>query len=146
MNGLRLIAVFRLLKGALLLAVGIGALSLLHRDVAVVVEGWVNSLRVDPDNHFIHGLLLKLSLFDDTKLKQLSAGTFIYATLLLIEGVGLWLQKRWAEYLTVIATSLFIPLEIYELVERVTFTRLAILIINAAIVVYLIYNLRTEKK
>jgi uncharacterized membrane protein (DUF2068 family) len=141
-TGIRLIAAFRLLKGALLIAAGVGALSLLHKHVGDVVATWVRSLRVDPDNHLVHRLLVKLNVLSDHKLEALSAASFLYAALLIVEGVGLWRQRRWAEYLTVVATSVFIPVEIYEIVRQVTVIRVVILILNAAIVLYLIGRLR----
>ena len=73
-------------------------------------------------------------------------GSFIYSSLLMTEGIGLWLEKRWAEFLTVIATSLLIPLELYEIYEKFTFVRLAILVVNLLIVWYLITRLKDEKK
>src|SRR5216110_2609913 len=80
-RGLRLIAVFKLLKGLALLALGIGALKLLHKDVAAVVEHWINIFQVDPHSHYIQLLLAKLSIVDDRRLKELSVGTFIYSAI-----------------------------------------------------------------
>lgn len=65
-----------------------------------------------------------------------------YAALQLTEAVGLWLSRRWGEYLTVVATSAFLPLEIYELSERITPVRIGALIINIAAVIYLIVTKR----
>ena len=59
-RGLWLIAAFKLLKGLALLALGIGALKLLHKDVAAEGEGWINYLRVDPDNRYVQKLLAKI--------------------------------------------------------------------------------------
>ena len=87
-TGLILIGIFKLVKGLLLLAVGIGALKLLHKDIGEVVTRWVEALRVDPDNHFIHRILSKVFSVTPKQLKELSAGTFIYAALLLTEGIG----------------------------------------------------------
>src|SRR5947207_9869932 len=95
-RGLWLIAIFKLAKGLLLLAVGIGVLSLLHKDVAEIFKHWVEVLHVDPDNRYINRLLVKLGMMDDRKLAQISAGTFFYAAMLLTEGIGLMWQKRWA--------------------------------------------------
>ena len=81
-----LIAVFKLLKGAVLLAVAIGALRMLHRDVAGIADQWVNAFRVDPHNHYIHWALEKLAKVDDHTLRELSVGTFIYAAVFLTEG------------------------------------------------------------
>ena len=74
-KGLWLIAAFKLLKGLILLAVGMGALSLLHENVAVQVTHWIALLRVDPKNRFIHMLIRKLWTVDDTRLVAISAGT-----------------------------------------------------------------------
>jgi uncharacterized membrane protein (DUF2068 family) len=140
------IAIFKLAKGLLLLSVAVGALSLLNENVAGRAEHFVKALRVDPHNHFINSLLVKLTRVDNSKLEEISAGTFFYAALLLTEGVGLFLRKRWAEYFTTIATGSFIPLEIYELVKESSATKIVILAINVAVVLYLIYRAMHRRK
>jgi uncharacterized membrane protein (DUF2068 family) len=145
-RGLLLIAAFKLLKGIALIAVGIGALHLLHRDVATVVDHWINAFRVDPHNRFIHWLLAKVPLVDDKKLKELSVGTFIYAAVFLIEGTGLALRKRWAEYFTIITTGSFLPLEVYEIIHHATVAKGVALVINIAVVVYLVWEIRRYAK
>jgi uncharacterized membrane protein (DUF2068 family) len=142
---LRFIAGFKLFKGVLLFVVGLGALRLLHRDVAEIVGHWVAELRMDPQNRFIHALLLRAGAVDDHMLREIGIGTFFYAALLLTEGIGLWLEKRWAEYLTVILTGSFLPLEVYELTRRLNATRVTILVINVLIVVYLIRFIRSSR-
>ncbi len=145
-RGLRLIAGFKLLKGFALLALGIGALKLLHKDVAGVIEHWIEVFRVDPHNHYINRLLEKLPALDERRLKEFSIGTFIYSGIFFIEGTGLALRKRWAEYFTIITTSSLLPLEIYELARRVSAGRTMALLINLAVVVYLIVELRRYPK
>jgi uncharacterized membrane protein (DUF2068 family) len=132
------IASFKIFKGLILLAAGIGALTLLNEDVADQVRHWIAALRVDPDNHYIHALLIKLTRVDNHKLEEISAGSFFYSGLLLTEGIGLFLQKRWAEYFTIFVTGSLIPLEIYELAKHFSVTKIVVLVVNAAIVVYLI--------
>jgi uncharacterized membrane protein (DUF2068 family) len=144
--GLRLIAAFKLFKGLVLFAVGLGAARLLHRDLALEVERWADIFRVDPNNHFIHRLLEKFLSLDARKLKELSVGTFFYSALLLTEGTGLLLGKRWAEYFTIFATSSFIPLEVYEIAKHVSPAKLILLILNIVIVVYLVIELRRNTK
>jgi len=139
------IAVFKLVKGVLLIAVAVGALKLLHQDVADTLTHLVQSLRADPDNHFIHKGLTKLGGLDDRKLEEISVGSFFYAALLLTEGTGLLLRKRWAEYFTVIITASLMPLEFYELIEKFTLMRVAVIILNAVIVWYLIVRLRRTR-
>ncbi len=145
-RGLMLIAAFKLLKGFLLLAVAIGTMRLLHRDLAGVVDHWVNAFRVDPHNRYIHWLLAKLPMVDDRKLKELSVGTFIYSAVFLTEGIGLALHKRWAEYFTIITTSSFLPLEVYELIHHATTAKDVALAINIAVVIYLMRELRRYPK
>lgn len=140
-----LIALFKLTKGVLLLIVGIGVHKLLHRDVAETVAHWVDVLRVDPDNRYIHRLLTHILAVTPAQLRAASVGTFIYAGLLLTEGVGLLLRKRWAEYFTIITTAGLIPLEIYEIVHRLTAAKIVVLAINVAIVVYLIVRVRRSR-
>jgi uncharacterized membrane protein (DUF2068 family) len=145
-RGLMLIAAFKLLKGFVLLAVAIGALRLLHRDLAGVVDHWVNAFRVDPHNRYLNWLLAKLPMIDDRKLKELSVGTFIYSAVFLTEGVGLALHKRWAEYFTIITTSSFLPLEVYELIHHATIAKGLALAINIVVVIYLVRELRRYPK
>jgi uncharacterized membrane protein (DUF2068 family) len=145
-RGLMLIAAFKLLKGIALIAVGVGALHLLHKDVAAVVDHWINAFRVDPHNRFILWLLAKVPLVDDRKLTELSVGTFIYAAIFLTEGTGLAFHKRWAEYFTIITTASFLPLELYEIIHHATFAKGVALAINIAVVVYLVRELRRYPK
>lgn len=139
-----LIALFKLLKAALLIAVGIGAIRFLHRDLGASVLHWAQVLRVDPDNQHIHGLLVKIFRVTPRQLKELSIGTFFYAGLFLTEGTGLVLRKRWAEYFVIISTGLFIPLEVYELARHFTLVKLVVLIINILIIWYLVVRVRSR--
>ena len=141
-----MIAIFKFVKGALLLALAFGALALLHKNVASEVEYWLDQLRIDPDNQFIGGLLSKLQLVHSKELKELSALGGAYAGLFLTEGTGLLFRRRWAEWLTIVATSSLMPIEVYELVGKFTAVRLFALLINAAVVLYLIYLVRQKEK
>ncbi len=145
-RGLGLIAAFKLLKGLALLALGIGALNLLHKDVEAIVVHWINIFQVDPNGHYVRLLLAKLSILDDRRLKELSVGTFIYSSVFLTEGVGLALGKRWAEYLTIGTTASLLPLEIYELGKHASIGKVLALVINLAVVVYLVLELRRFPK
>src|ERR1700722_7540500 len=139
---LRLIAVFKVLKASILIALGVGALKLLHKDVAGTVEHWVEFLRLDPSNHYIDAALEKVSNIKPDKIKELGLGSMVYAGLFLTEGIGLWREKRWAEWFTVIITSSLVPIEIYEIHHHPTPVKIAVLLINIAIVAYLVYRIR----
>jgi len=144
-GALLVIAVFKFIKGAVFLALAFGALSFLHKDVASAVEHWLDQLRIDPDNQFIGALLRKLQLVHTKELKELSALGAGYAALFLTEGTGLLFRKRWAEWLTIVATSSLMPLEVYEVIKKFTALRLVALIVNAAVVLYLIYLVRQKE-
>jgi uncharacterized membrane protein (DUF2068 family) len=144
--GVQLIAALKLIKGVVLLIVGVGALKMLHKDVAFAVGHWIEAFRVDPHNFYAHRLLEKVSFLNAQRLKQLTAGTFFYAGLLLTEGTGLLLGKRWGRYFTIIVTSSFIPLELFEIARRITFPRMVLLLMNIAIVAYLLLDLRRNSE
>ena len=127
---LRLIALFRLAKALLLILAGFGALQLLRPEVAARAIEWV---RAYP--------FAMRALRSPERLEIAAAGAFCYAALFATEGIGLWLEKRWAEYLTVIATISFIPFEVWEIVRKVTPLRVGLVISNIAIVIYLIWRL-----
>lgn len=125
---LRLIAAFRMAKAALLIAAGIELLRPLH------IPEWVA--------RFPQVMSFVWKLEDPHRKHLLAAAAFAYAALFITEGTGLWLEKKWAEYLTLVATASFLPFEIYEAVKKVTVLRVSVLVINAAIVIYLAWNLR----
>ncbi len=144
-RGLLLVAAYKLIKGVALLALGIGALRLLHRDVAAEAARWIDLLRIDPQNHYIQSLLARIAKVDTRKLKELSIGTFLYSGVFLTEGVGLALRKRWAEYLTILTTASLLPLEVYEIAKRFSAAKVVILLVNIAVVVYLVNEVRRTR-
>jgi uncharacterized membrane protein (DUF2068 family) len=139
---LRLIAIFKFLKAGLLIALGIGLFRLLHKDVAEVLMRWTDVLRLDPGSHFVNLALEKAAHVTPEQVKKLGLGSFLYAGLFLTEGTGLWLRKRWGEWLTVIITGSLVPVEIYELHRHFGYAKVVVLALNVAIVLYLIYHMR----
>lgn len=138
-KGLFMIALLKLLKAASLLVVAFGAIHFLHRDMEELVNHWVEVLNVDPDSRYFRHIIERLVSIDDRQLRAISAGSFFYAGLMLTEGVGLLLEKHWAEYLTIIATASFIPLEVYELSRHFHWGKIVLLLVNLAIVAYLVW-------
>ena len=144
-GALWLIGCFKLAKGLLLLILGLATQRLVHySDVAGTVAIWAGELHLRPESRFIGRLIGKVGDIDPRTLRHASVGIFTYAVLLSIEGIGLLARQRWAEYVTVVVTGSFIPLEIYELMNHVTATRLGVVVVNAAIVSYLVLRLRRE--
>ena len=142
---IRLIAVFKFVKAGLLVALGVGAFNLLHKDIAGVVEHWIEALRLDPGNRFLDTALAKASHVSPEQVKKIGLGSFLYAGLFLTEGTGLWLRKRWGEWLTVIITSSLIPVEIYEIHRHLSLLKLGVLAVNVVIVGYLIFRIQSQQ-
>src|SRR5436305_15297602 len=99
----------------------------------------------DPDNRYVVKMLTPLNFVHTKQLKELTALGAFYSALFLTEGTGLLLRARWAEWLTIVATSLFIPLEVYELLKEFTLVRLVVLLVNCAIVLFLLYRVRQKQ-
>jgi uncharacterized membrane protein (DUF2068 family) len=139
-----LIGIFKLFKALLLIAVGIGAIKFLHKNVVTTVMHWTQVLRVDPDNRFVHGVLVRIFRVTPKQLKELSVGTFLYAGLFATEGLGLLMRQRWAEYFAIVTTGGLIPLEIFELARHFTVTKLVVGFVNVLIVWYLVARVRSH--
>jgi uncharacterized membrane protein (DUF2068 family) len=139
---IRLIALFKLLKAITLIAIGVGALKLIHRDMGSTLDHWIAMSGLDPGNRWVERGIEKVSNLSPAKVKGLGIVSFVYAGLFLTEGIGLWLMKRWAEWFTVIITSSLVPVEIYELYRHPTASKILALVINVAVVIYLLYRIR----
>jgi uncharacterized membrane protein (DUF2068 family) len=132
-----LIAGFKLIQALLFIAVGVGAFRLLHKDIGDVLERMVYHLRFNPEGRFVNFVLDKASLLNDTMLRRIGLAFFCYAGLDLLEGIGLYLEKVWAEYFTLAITASFLPFEIYEVFRKLTWIRISLLAINALVLIYL---------
>lgn len=139
---IRVIAVERSLRGVLLLAAGIYLLFHLNTDFGRVAERVVRSIDIDPHQHFFDRIITRLHHLHEHTLRIAGIAALGYGGLELVEGVGLWLDQLWAEYLTVIATSLLIPFELYELATRPSLWKAGGILVNALIVFYLARALR----
>ena len=144
-RGLLLIGLFKLAKAIFFFCIGVGAIHLLHKDIGDEVMRLATALKFDPESKFVTLLLDKADLIDAHRLKQISLATFGYSALALTEGVGLMLEKVWAEYLTLSLTVSFLPWELYELARQPNWFRLSLLLINLAVLGYLVWLLRRKK-
>ena len=144
-RGLLLIGLFKLAKAIFFFCIGVGAIHLLHKDLEDEVMRLAVRFKFDPESRFVSLLLDKVDLIDAHRLREISVATFAYSALALTEGVGLLLEKVWAEYLTLILTASFLPWELYELARRPDWFRLSLLLINLAVLGYLVWLLRRKK-
>lgn len=142
---LRWIGAYKLLKAALSLLGGLMILRLMHRNLPEVAEHWMGRLHIRPHS-LLGGLILHRILLIKRGSLGLAAGLlFAYVPLAVAEGVGLMLRKVWAEWLAVITTAALIPLEMYENIQRFTWVRLAILLANVAVLLYLIVRIWRDR-
>jgi uncharacterized membrane protein (DUF2068 family) len=138
---LKLIAVERTLRGLLLLAAGVYLLFNLNEDFGKKANSIMRAVELDPRRPFLHRIVTYLHHLHASDLRIVAFGALGYGALELVEGVGLWLDQLWAEYLTIVATSLLIPVEIYELVRNPSIWKAGGLVVNIAIVAYLAWGL-----
>jgi uncharacterized membrane protein (DUF2068 family) len=144
-RGLLLIGGLKLLKALSLFAVGVGLLSLIHRDAAQVVRHWVGLFRLDVHAHLIERLLAKLAGISQHALRRLGFGTLVYSMVFAIEGVGLLFEKIWAEYMTVAVTISFLPIEVFELIAHPSALKALVTLINLLVVIYLVFEIRRRR-
>jgi uncharacterized membrane protein (DUF2068 family) len=136
--GLRVIIVWKAVKAVLLYALGIAAFALVHSDVAQLGEDLVAWFGIDAGRPTVQHALAKLGGLTPHRISVIGIGAILYATVMALEGWGLHQRKRWAEWLTVIVTSSLIPLEIYELIKHPSLGKVIALVVNVAIVLYLL--------
>jgi uncharacterized membrane protein (DUF2068 family) len=144
-RGLLLIGLFKLGKSILFFCLGCGAIHLLHKDLGDEVMRLATALKFDPESRFVSLVLDKVDLIDAHRLREISLATFGYSAVALTEGVGLLMEKVWAEYLTLILTISFLPWELYELARRPSWFRVSLLLINLAVLWYIVWLLRRKR-
>jgi len=135
-RGLRAVAAVEATKGILVLAVGAGLFSLVHRDVQAAAEHVVRALHMNPASHTPRVFLELAEKLTSSRLQLLALGASAYAMVHLVQAWGLWLGKRWAEWFTVVALGIYIPVELYELSKGFGWVKLGLLAINLVIVAY----------
>ncbi len=141
---LLLIALFKFAQALLFVAIGVGALKLLHRDIADDLYNLADRLHFNPEWRVIEFLLDKASLVNDPLLRRIGLAAFCYAGVATAEGIGLYLEKAWGEVMTLIITASFLPWEIFEIIKRITWPRVGLLTINLLVFGYL-FKLVTER-
>jgi len=141
-TGILLIAVFKIVKAVTLVAAGAGALKLLNPDFASRFATWLANVPLTPGQR----LLALLARTDAHKLEELGVLLFAYAALFLVEGWGLLAGKHWAEWLTVVATASLIPFELWECTRGLSTGKVATVVINVAVVIYLAVRLKRKER
>lgn len=145
-RGLLLVGLFKLSKSLGCILFGAMCLHLIHRDLGDMAMKIIDWLNLDPAGHLAGILLDKADLINGHQLRitgMLSfAGGIVYA----VEGTGLMLRKVWAEYFTVILTTLGLPWEIYEMMHHFTLWKFGLFAVNVLVLAYLVWLLRRKRR
>jgi uncharacterized membrane protein (DUF2068 family) len=144
--GFKVIGIYKLATGAMALGFGIGVYRFFGHDPGPAAERFVAHLGLDPHNQIIHEVISRITGIDRNHLLALQVGTVFYALLHAIEGIGLLFERNWAGYLVIVASGSLIPFEIYGIARKFTALRIALLLLNVGIVIYLIVALHKERK
>jgi uncharacterized membrane protein (DUF2068 family) len=141
-NLLRAVASFEFSKGILVLLIGLSALLLVHKDAWVIAESLLALLHISTDRHSAQLFLDFADNLTDARLWAAAQLAFTYSLLRFAEAYGLWRQRIWAEWLAFVSGTLFVPLEIRELMRGITLVRSVMFVANLGIVLYMFYLLR----
>jgi uncharacterized membrane protein (DUF2068 family) len=141
-NLLRVVASFEFTKGIFVLLIGLIALLLVHKDAWVIAESLLALLHINTDRHSAQLFLDFADRITDARLWAAAQLAFTYSALRFAEAYGLWKQRTWAEWLAFVSGTLFVPLEIRELMRGITAVRSVIFVANLAIVFYMLFLLR----
>jgi uncharacterized membrane protein (DUF2068 family) len=136
---LRAVASIELSKGVVVLLAACGILLLLHRDTSEIAQNLLELLHISPDHRFAQIFLHWVNGLTDKKLWAIAAVAASYSGMRFVEGYGLWRARPWAEWIALISGTVYLPFEIRELIHRANFFNLALLVVNLAVVLYMVY-------
>jgi uncharacterized membrane protein (DUF2068 family) len=144
---LRLIAIYKLSKTVVFIGIGIGLLQLLHHNVQEMLRIYViEPMHFDPENRLLHWALDQAGALTDHKIRFLSYFAFFGAAFFAVEGIGLYLRRHWAEYMVLISTGSLLPIEVMETYHLLEWWKVAVLIGNLAILLYLVHRLLLDSQ
>jgi uncharacterized membrane protein (DUF2068 family) len=137
---LYVIIAIKLIKGLLLLLLGLGVYSLSDNNLPAEFRALLQTLHIDPEKKFFTELAEKISRITASNVRFVAGGTMLYSLFSLVEGAGLMFRVSWAGWLVIGESMFFIPIEIYELMHHFSWGVICILGLNVLIVWYLVQN------
>jgi uncharacterized membrane protein (DUF2068 family) len=143
--GLRIAATLEAAKGLLVLLAGFGLLTYIHKDLHQAAEELVRHLHLNPASHYPLVFLDLSAKIHDAGLWAMATAAFIYAAIRIAEAIGLWLDRRWAEWFGILTGSIYIPVEIFELTKSITWPKVTIISVNVLVVIYLLGHVITHR-
>jgi uncharacterized membrane protein (DUF2068 family) len=146
-KGVRTVATVELAKGIVVLLAGLGLFSMRHRDIWGVAESFLEFFHVNPYHHYVGFFIDLVSRVSDIRLWKIAVVATIYTILRFVEAYGLWYALPWAEWMAFFTGAIYIPFEAADLYRRPSWFRVAVLVINSVVVLYMLYlRLEAEKK
>jgi uncharacterized membrane protein (DUF2068 family) len=148
-RGLRIVSVFEAAKGLLILLAGFGVLRYIHGDLHLAAERLVRHFHLNPASRYPRIFLDLIDHVTDGQLWVMAISALLYAAARFVEAYGLWYERRWAEWFALLAGAIYVPIELFELARGVTWPKVTLLFVNAAIVGYLsfiVYQARQKRK
>ncbi len=139
--GLKVVASIEATKGLVVMAAGLGLFRLMHEDLQDAADRLVHNLHLNPASHYPQVLIDAITRLDNAHLQMLALGALAYSLVRFIESAGLWWERRWAEWFGALSGSIYLPLELFTLWERITWPRATLFCANAVVVGYLVYVL-----
>lgn len=144
--GTRAVALIEAIKGFLVLLAGSGLLFLIHHDVGRFAAGLVRHSHLNPASHYPRIFIKAAAATTDKRLWFLAAAALLYATVRFIEAYGLWHCRNWAEIFAIGTGAIYLPIECYEIVQRVSAVRITALVMNVLVVALLAYERMRKAK
>ena len=143
-RGLHIVAIFEGLKGVLVLLVGFELLTFIHKDIHEAALRLVKHIHLNPASHYPRIFLDLMEQINDTRLWSIAIAAAMYSVVRMIEAVGLWLRKSWAEWFAVLTGGMYIPVEMYEVAHHVSWPKVTVLAVNLGSVSYLLFVLTRD--
>ena len=143
--GLRAVASFEAFKGILVVLLGLFVV-IYHQRAEDVTESLLDHLHIHTDRRLGHALMHAAATVSDARLWTIAAAIIVYCTVRFVEAWGLWNRRVWAEWFALLSGAMYLPLELLKVAERATWERISVLIINAIIVLYMLYIRLRERR
>ena len=148
-KGLRTVATIEFTKGVMVILAGLGVFTMRHKDIWGIAESFLEFCRVNPHHHFVGVFIDLVSRISDVRLWKIAVAASIYVIIRFVEAYGLWYALPWAEWLAFASGTIYIPFEVADLIHRVTWFRVLVLVVNLTIVLYMLYlrlNARAKRR
>ena len=142
---MRIIAAVKFVKALLLTGLSLGLFRSINHDLGESMRTIAAHLRIDPENRIFRAVLVRVTDVSPRTLRTYGLITLLFAAELYVEGVGLWLNQTWAKYIVVIATAVFIPEEARACAAGITWEKAGVLVVNAAVFIYVCRMLLRRK-